>query len=566
MNKHNAFHESGDLAISRLAILAAIAIGVVVLALAVTKIDIKGIITMGLFVVALVTYIIDVPIVGALERKHPGALVVGIVAFVVGMLLSEFGEDYTAAMLMFPLLTLAVVGERYGRWISIVLGVLWMLMLFVRIPGNPLPVLDLSTKIIYLSLYIALHLLVQMTIYGIRHREARYAQQREGHMQAGHLNAQVLSQLSHDIRVPLNSILMSADMIAASAPDIALVDHIHQSIKKLEEVLDRMDSLALSGKSDRLKSQREFDLGRTLTDLLSLLKNQEPDLYCTYSLDHSLPQKFEGTPIDIKQILLNLVECISQHKMSAKANVNLSVRASRELEGLHIELRANSGLRPPTLPQFTTPDTLANRKELIADLGISFSELLIQKHGGVLHINLGNGTSSMTFDYAIAGHGPSMGEPETVVGSSATSPVAAPQRKKTQATQMPVDLSKVMVLLAEDNQINQKIVTLSLDKMVKGIDVANNGREALDKFATSKYDIILMDVQMPVMNGFVAVQKIREMEANVESHTPVIAITANALMGDREECLKAGMDDYISKPFQVEELVEKMERLLAAKQ
>jgi len=123
-------------------------------------------------------------------------------------------------------------------------------------------------------------------------------------------------------------------------------------------------------------------------------------------------------------------------------------------------------------------------------------------------------------------------------------------------------LKESNVLLVEDNTINQKIVVLSLNKYIKNIDVANNGKEALDKFGTSRYDIILMDVQMPVIDGFVATKKIREIEATTNSHTPIIAITANALHGDREKCLASGMDDYISKPFQVEVLVDKIKTLL----
>lgn len=125
-----------------------------------------------------------------------------------------------------------------------------------------------------------------------------------------------------------------------------------------------------------------------------------------------------------------------------------------------------------------------------------------------------------------------------------------------------VELENANVLLVEDNLINQKIVVLSLKKLVKNIDIANNGKEALDKFGTSRFDIILMDIQMPIMNGIVATKKIREIEASSNSHTPIIAITANALLGDKEECLAAGMDDYISKPFQIEVLIQKMKNLL----
>ncbi|MGD2034584.1 MAG: response regulator, partial [Bacteroidales bacterium] len=127
-------------------------------------------------------------------------------------------------------------------------------------------------------------------------------------------------------------------------------------------------------------------------------------------------------------------------------------------------------------------------------------------------------------------------------------------------------LEDANILLVEDNSINQKIVLLSLKNKVKNIEVANNGKEALDKFGTTKYDLILMDIQMPVMNGIVATKKIRELESSTNTHTPIIAITANALSGDKESCLAAGMNEYISKPFEVESLLKKMQNLLTAKE
>lgn len=126
-----------------------------------------------------------------------------------------------------------------------------------------------------------------------------------------------------------------------------------------------------------------------------------------------------------------------------------------------------------------------------------------------------------------------------------------------------VELKHSNILLVEDNLINQKIVVISLKELVRNIDVARDGKEALAKFGTSKYDVILMDIQMPLMDGIVATKKIREIEASTNSHTPIIAITANAMLGDRETCLSAGMDDYISKPFQIEELVQKIKVLLS---
>jgi CheY-like chemotaxis protein len=125
-----------------------------------------------------------------------------------------------------------------------------------------------------------------------------------------------------------------------------------------------------------------------------------------------------------------------------------------------------------------------------------------------------------------------------------------------------VELINANILLVEDNAINQKIIILSLKNHVKSIDIANNGKDALDKFGTTKYDLILMDIQMPVINGIAATKKIRELESTSNTQTPIIAITANALSGDKEACLAAGMNDYISKPFQVDVLVNKMKVLL----
>jgi CheY-like chemotaxis protein len=124
------------------------------------------------------------------------------------------------------------------------------------------------------------------------------------------------------------------------------------------------------------------------------------------------------------------------------------------------------------------------------------------------------------------------------------------------------NLAEANILLVEDNPINQKIVLISLRSRVKNIDTAVNGKEALDLFGKSNYDIILMDVQLPVMDGITAVRKIRELESSTSRHTPVLAITANAMIGDKEKCLAAGMDDYLSKPFNSSQMISMIERHL----
>lgn len=118
------------------------------------------------------------------------------------------------------------------------------------------------------------------------------------------------------------------------------------------------------------------------------------------------------------------------------------------------------------------------------------------------------------------------------------------------------------ILMVEDNQINQRVGKLILQRAGFNIDLANDGREALEAHKSEPYDLILMDCQMPVMDGFEASRQIR----SLDKHQPVIiAVTANALVGERERCLNAGMDDYLSKPFQAEQLVAVVKKWMASR-
>ena len=118
------------------------------------------------------------------------------------------------------------------------------------------------------------------------------------------------------------------------------------------------------------------------------------------------------------------------------------------------------------------------------------------------------------------------------------------------------------MLLAEDNAINQKLATRILEKMGHTVTMAENGREALHILENARFDIILMDVQMPEMDGFEATRSIRGKERITGAHIPIVAMTAHAMSGDREKCLAAGMDGYVSKPINTKELVENIERLV----
>jgi CheY-like chemotaxis protein len=129
-------------------------------------------------------------------------------------------------------------------------------------------------------------------------------------------------------------------------------------------------------------------------------------------------------------------------------------------------------------------------------------------------------------------------------------PAALPPRQ--------LEMRALNVLLAEDNAVNQKLATRLLQKMGHQVTVAANGEEAVRAYAAGRFDVILMDVQMPEMNGFEATAHIREHEQRTGEHVPIVALTAHAMQGDRDRCLDAGMDDYLSKPLNSIALAEKL--------
>jgi CheY-like chemotaxis protein len=143
--------------------------------------------------------------------------------------------------------------------------------------------------------------------------------------------------------------------------------------------------------------------------------------------------------------------------------------------------------------------------------------------------------------------------------------VAAEEQKQAGRSRGEADVARALrVLLAEDNPVNQKFAIRAIEKAGHSVVVANNGREAVDAWQGEAFDVVLMDVQMPEMDGFEATSTIRKLEREqaASAHTPIIAMTANAMKGDKQRCLEAGMDGYVSKPVKRQTLFAEIERVL----
>ena len=366
---------------------------------------------------------------------------------------------------------------------------------------------------------------------------------------------QFMAQMSYQLRTPLNNVVLIGNMLNETSLDQRQKDWVETiiaSAQNLSSVVNISTSKISSvGSMDTKLANVAFNLQNVLNNTVQVFVGKSDEYNIGVKPTMEVIPNLEGDPIRLKQIFLTLIDAILQNKKSEKINIIISYRSKQETEQLYdilFEMRVSEHL------DF---DAESNDADMLT---YSMSSKLVAALGSKLTMTYEHNYTIFRFNFSFKkAHEEVKGNTEKVVEKRDVEDVT-PIRDTSS-----VDLKEARVLLVEDNLINQKIVILSLQKLVKSIDVANNGLEAFEKFSSSsEHDIILMDIQMPIMDGHQATKKIRELE--IEKRlipTPIIAITANALAGDREHCLASGMDEYISKPFQVEVLITKMKNLLA---
>jgi CheY-like chemotaxis protein len=508
----------------------------------------------------------------------PSAVFILGVALLATLLLGQSGHLVLWAILLFPVISITSFEYSRGNLVAIIYGVILALVLFLPFDANKARLIETPVKVLFLTLYptilFAISLLYFYKVKRIQETEKLLLEQKNESKQ----REEYLAKLSHQIRTPLNNIMIISNILSSASLDEKykdMIDTIQASTNNLVNVLNSMVEISSSDLQSQADFNISFNLNNTINNTIKLFATQSQMVSFSSKIDESLPKTLLGDPVKLKQIFLNIIENIIKNKSSNKISIEIKVnKVSQTANSIELffevrsntplMLRQNEGYTQSILnePNFSS----SNNQRYIDLLDLNITKKLVQSNGGKINVKLTSDDAIINFNYKIQVVPVELNEPvkekneeKKDTADNQTQPTAISE-KPSQKTS--VDLSNANVLLAEDNLINQKIVILSLKKIVKNIEVANNGKEALDKFGTSKYDIILMDIQMPIMNGYVTTKKIREIESSTNSHTPIIAITANALLGDREECLAAGMDDYISKPFQIEVLIQKMRKLL----
>jgi signal transduction histidine kinase/ActR/RegA family two-component response regulator len=382
---------------------------------------------------------------------------------------------------------------------------------------------------------------------------------------ANQAKSEFLANMSHEIRTPMNAILGMTELALTSdtSPEQKrYLNTVKQSADSLLQIID--DILDFSkieaGKLDLHPSP--FHLRDTLNDTLEVLAAQaaEKDLELACQVSTHVPDLLLGDATRIRQILMNLVG--NSIKFTDSGEVFVTVEMENAPAGaepssdivLHFVV-TDTGIGVPAEKQklifesFVQADGSMTRRYGGTGLGLAICSQLVALMDGQIWVDsqVGQGSSfHFTARLRIEYDAEEAQRPVEVVVTKA----AVPMR----------------VLLAEDNEINQQVAREFLEMRGHQVRIAPNGLEALAALATDRFDLILMDVQMPVMDGFKATAAIREKEKTTGGHLPIVAMTGYAMKGDRQRCLDAGMDEYICKPIRSQELYELVDRFAPAPQ
>ena len=369
-------------------------------------------------------------------------------------------------------------------------------------------------------------------------------------LEASRLKSEFLARMSHELRTPMHHVLGTADALKddpkLTEKQRKLVETIKESGKLLLLVInDILDfSKVEAGKLQLEETTVDLRFIFEHFDLITRPTACKRGIELITEISPDLPQALIGDPGRIQQIVYNLssnaLKFTSHGYVSVKVDGNpkaddkYEVRFSVSDTGIGISPEKMSRLFQP----FMQADTSTTRKYGGTGLGLAICKSLVDLMGGSISVQSeeGRGTTFYVNLTLPIGHVPLPECPSTKHDAEI--------------------LKNINILIVEDNLINQKITAQALKKMgATHIDIAFNGEVAIEKFQENHYDVILMDIQMPVMDGYRATKKIRDLEeCNHLSRTPIIALTAGALKVDQDACFEAGMDDHISKPFGQEEL------------
>ncbi len=381
---------------------------------------------------------------------------------------------------------------------------------------------------------------------------------REAAEAANQAKSSFLANVSHEIRTPMNGILGMTELAMAShsvAEQKEYLGLVKSSADSLLVVINDLLDYAKAEAGKFVLQPAAFQAPLLVESVIKSLAAtaRDKNLELNFHIDSRIPRFLVGDEIRLKQVLINLVGNAIKFTQQGKVVVSLELLSSKQdAVRLRFSVR-DSGIGIPQdklsaiFSPFEQADSSTTRRFGGTGLGLAICQKIVDLMEGKIWAESEPGKGSIFYF-----------EADFPVAEEKLYPASAPSSLAAAVLQPSRNLN---VLLVEDNHINQVLAVGLLQKLGHVVTIAENGKVAIEALNDSRFDAIFMDIQMPEMDGLTATKLIREQEKKTARHTPIIAMTAHAMTGDRERCLEAGMDAYISKPISIAELTAVLDNL-----